>query len=290
MVRPGGSIRVGTATVAGVLAGTVLVGCGNDGDSAEGKDRSAGKETSSAREQGTEAVRAAYDKTAEQDTARVTLRVQTSADGTSVTANGRGTVDLEDGDSVMALSAQGERIEQRVVDQVLYQKLPRSETPGSKPWIKIDLQKVAERQGVGDQSVNDPAQAAAFAKAIDDKDVTRKGTAKVGEVNTTHYRVAVDVTELPNGAALRRQLGPTLPMDVWLDDDGRIRRQQIDMTLKAPAEGGATDRTSASPQSAKVRTVMEFSDFGTDVKAEAPPSRQVTDLTRKALERGQTQN
>lgn len=290
MVRPGGSIRVGTATVAGVLAGTVLVGCGNDGDSAEGKGPSAGRETSSAREQGTEAVRSAYDKTAEQDTARVTLRVQTSADGTSVTANGRGTVDLEDGDSVMILSAQGERIEQRVVDQVLYQKLPRSEAPGGKPWIKIDVQKVAERQGVGDQSVNDPAQAAAFTKAIDDKDVTREGTAKVGGVNTTHYRVAVDVAELPNGAALRRQLGPTLPMGVWLDDDGRIRRQQIDMTLKAPAEDGATDRASSSPQSAKVRTVMEFSDFGTDVKAEAPPSRQVTDLTQKALERGQTQN
>ncbi|MFF0108397.1 hypothetical protein [Streptomyces hirsutus] len=290
MVRPGGSIRVGTATVAGVLAGTVLVGCGNDGDSAEGKGPSAGKETSSAREQGTEAVRSAYDKTAEQDTARVTLRVQTSAGGTSVTANGRGTVDLGDGDSVMTLSAQGERIEQRVVDQVLYQRLPRSEAPGGKPWIKIDVQKVAERQGVGDQSVNDPAQAAAFAKAIDDKDVTREGTAKVGGVNTTHYRVAVDVAELPNGATLRRQLGPTLPMGVWLDDDGRIRRQQIDMTLKAPAEDGATDRASSSPQSAKVRTVMEFSDFGTDVKAEAPPSRQVTDLTQKALERGQTQN
>src|SRR4051812_7820857 len=130
MVGPGGSIRVGTATVAGVLVGTVLVGCGNDGDSAEGKGPSAGKETSSAREQGTEAVRSAYDKTAEQDTARVKLRVRTSADGTSVTVDGRGTVDLEDGDSVMTLSAQGERIEQRLVDQVLYQRLPRSEAPG----------------------------------------------------------------------------------------------------------------------------------------------------------------
>ncbi|MFF0114503.1 hypothetical protein [Streptomyces prasinus] len=274
MVRSSGGIRVGAATVAGVLAGTVLVGCGNDGDSAEGEDRSAGKETSSAREQGT---------------ARVTLRVRTSADGTSVTANGRGTVDLEAGDSVMTLGARSERMEQRVVDQVLYQKLPRDQAPGDKPWIKIDLRKVAERQGVGDPSVNDPARAAAFAKAIDDKDVTRKGTAEVGEVNTTHYRVAVDVAELPDGAALRQQLGPTLPMDVWLDDDGRIRRQQIDMTLKAPAQSGAPDRSS-SPRTAKIRTVMEFSDFGTDVKAEAPPSRQVTDLTRKAIEGSQKQS
>ncbi|SDD88922.1 hypothetical protein [Streptomyces prasinopilosus] len=289
MVGPGGSIRVGTAVVAGVLAGTVLVGCGNDGGSADGEDRSAGKGSSGAREQGTEAVRSAYDRTAEQDTARVTLRVRTSADGTSMTATSKGTVDLEDGDSVMALSAQGRRIEQRVVDQVLYQKLPRSEAPDGKPWIRIDLRKVAEHRGVGDQSVNDPARAAAFAKAIDDKDVTREGTAEVGGVDTTRYRVAVDVTELPDGATLRRQVGPTLPMDVWLDDDGRIRRQQIDMTLKAPAEEGSTDRSSSS-RSAKVRTVMEFSDFGTDVEAEEPPSGQVTDLTRKALEGSREQN
>ncbi|MEU3148616.1 hypothetical protein [Streptomyces sp. NPDC006999] len=284
MVRPDGSIRVGTATVAGVLAGTVLAGCGTVGGSP------AGKETSSTREQDTKALRSAYGKTAEQDTARVTLRVQTSADGTSMTASGRGTVDLRDGDSVMTLSAQGGRVEQRGVDQVLYQKLPRSEVPGGKPWIRIDLQKAAERRAVGGQSVNDPVQAAAFARAIDGKDVTREGTSEVGEVNTTHYRVAVDVAELPDGATLRRQLGPTLPMDVWLDGDGRIRRQQIDMTLKAPAEDAATDRASSPPRPAKVRTVMEFSDFGTDVEAKAPPPRQVTDLTGTALERGQTQN
>lgn len=43
----------------------------------------------------------------------MTLRVQTSADRTSVTASGLRTVDLEDGAGVMTLSAQGERIEQR---------------------------------------------------------------------------------------------------------------------------------------------------------------------------------
>ncbi|GAA2458480.1 hypothetical protein [Streptomyces glaucus] len=285
MSRAGRSMRIGTLMVAGVLAGTVLAGCGDDtgraGDSPAGK-------SPGAREQGTKAVRSAYDRTAEQDTARVTLRVQTSARGESATANGRGVVDLEDGDSVMTVTTQGQRIEQRVVDQVLYQKVPDGQAPGGKPWIGIDLRKVAEQQAAGDRSMSDPARSAAFAKAIDDRDVTKKGTARIGGVDTTHYRVAVDVAELPDGAALRRQVGPTLPMDVWLDDDGRIRRQQLDMAFEAPAGSGPSAGASSSPQRVKVRTLMEFTDFGTEVEAEAPPAKQVTDMTTKALEQGRT--
>jgi hypothetical protein len=284
-MRRAGSVRIGTLTVAGILAGTVLVGCGDEGDAGAGKDGSPAKATPGAEEQGTRAVRTAYQRTAEQDTARVTLRVRTSAEGKSASASGRGTIDLDDGDSVMTLTTQGQRIEQRVVDQVLYQKAPRGQAPENKQWIKIDLRKVAGQQGAAGQSMNDPAQSAAFARAIDDKDVRKLGSATVDGVRTTRYRVAVDVAELPNGATLRRQVGPTLPMDVWLDDDGRIRRQQVDMTVKAPA-----GKASSSPQQVKVRTLMDFSDFGTDVEAEAPPSAQVADMTGKALEQGRAGN
>lgn len=80
-------------------------------------------------------MRSAYDRTAEEDTSKVRLRVQTSAPGASETADGQGAVDLDDGDSVMALTVQGQRIEQRVVDQVLYRKMPqgrhRAASPGS---------------------------------------------------------------------------------------------------------------------------------------------------------------
>ncbi|MER7406134.1 hypothetical protein ABT373_27570 [Streptomyces sp. NPDC000070] len=289
MSRAGNGRKVCALGVAGVLAGTVLVGCGDDdgtGDGARGS--SAG---GNAQEQGTQAVRSAYDRTAEEDTAKVKLRVQTSAQGASESANGQGAVDLDDGDSVMTLSVQGQRIEQRVVDQVLYQKMPEGQAPGGKPWIKIDLGKVSAQQGSGDRSMSDPAQSAAYAKAITDKDVTKKGTATIDGVETTRYRVSVDVAELPNGDALRQQVGPTVPMDVWLDEEGRMRRQQIDMTLKsAPGstEQSATD-ASSSPQRVTVRTVMDFTDFGTEVEADAPPAGQVTDMTGKALEQGKKQ-
>ncbi|WP_320784966.1 hypothetical protein [Streptomyces sp. CRN 30] len=279
-------------TVASVLVGTVLVGCGDGDDSTDSAGNASTSESPGAREDGTQAVRAAYDKTAEEETARMTMRVQTSAQGQSVTVDGEGTIDLADGDSVMTATAQGQKVEQRVVDQVLYQKAPGQEGAGGKPWIKIDLEKAAQQQGAGGQSVNNPADSAAYAKAITDKDVTEKGTETIDGVDTTRYRVTVDVAELPNGAQLSRQVGQTLPMDVWLDDEGRIRRQQLDMTVKAPAastEQSAAD-SSAAPQEAKVRTVMEFTDFGTEVEAEAPPADQVTDMTGKLSEQqGQTQ-
>ncbi|MFF7731483.1 MULTISPECIES: hypothetical protein [unclassified Streptomyces] len=295
MGRAGNGRRVCAMGVAGVLAGTVLVGCGDDGesgDAARGTSADAGTGT---REQGTRAVRSAYDRTAEEDTAKVRLRVRTSAGDASQTANGQGAVDLDDGDSVMTLTMRGQRIEQRVIDRVLYQKMPEGQAPGGKPWIKIDLGKVAAGQGTDGRSMSDPAQSAAYAKAITDQDVTKKGPATVNGVKTTHYRVTVDVAGLPNGDTLREQVGPTLPMDVWLDDEGRMRRQQIDMTVQSPqatrqSSSGGSSSPSSAPEKVTVRTVMDFTDFGTEVEADAPPAGQVTDMTGEALEQGKKKN
>ena len=123
MGRAGNGRRVCALGVAGALAGTVLAGCGDDGDPGDGAQGSAAS-SAGTREQGTQAVRSAYDRTAEEDTAKVKLRVRTSAQGASQTADGQGTADLDDGDSVMTLTVQGQQIEQRVIDQVLYQSGP----------------------------------------------------------------------------------------------------------------------------------------------------------------------
>ncbi|MEU5223596.1 hypothetical protein AB0G55_13175 [Streptomyces toyocaensis] len=283
--------KAGTITMAAVMGSLVLTGCGGDGES-EGKGDASPSATvgrGSGQEQGTTAVRAAYDKTAEAESARMTVRMKMAAEGRTVTSDGEGVLDLAGGDSVMTVEAQGERLEQRVVDEVLYQKAPGQKTPGGRPWIKIDLRKVAEQQGVNNQQIGDPAQTAAYAKAITDKDVTEVGTEKVDGVNTTHYRVSVDVARLPGGDQMRKQLGPTLPMQVWLDDEGRLRRQQIDMTVKAPASASAKPDGGAAPRQLEMTTVMEFSDFGTEVDAEAPRADQVTDMTDRVLRGGRQQ-
>ncbi|GAA3499371.1 lipoprotein [Streptomyces prasinosporus] len=283
-------MKAGAIVVAAVTGSVVLAGCGGDGDSGSGsKGNGASASASSgagAREKGTAAVRTAYDRTAEAETARMEIEVKAAADGKTVTSTGRGTLDMTDGDSAMTVTAEGRRLEQRVVDQVLYQKMEGQKAPGGKSWIRIDLAKAAEKQGVSPQQIGDPAQSAAYAKAISDKDVTEAGTERIDGVDTTRYEVEVDVAELPGGAQLRRQVGPTLPMRVWLDDQGRLRRQQVDMTVKASAAGGQPE-SGSSPRQVKVSTVMEFSDFGTEVDAEAPPAQQVADMTDEALRGGQ---
>ncbi|MGV9230144.1 hypothetical protein [Streptomyces nigra] len=54
------------------------------------------------------------------------------------------------------------------------------------------------------------------------------------------------------------------------------------MTVKASASGGA----SGSPRRITISTVMEFTDFGTDVEAEAPPAGRVADVTAQAARQG----
>ncbi|OSC70648.1 hypothetical protein B5181_09030, partial [Streptomyces sp. 4F] len=214
--------KTGAIVVSAVMGSVVLSGCGGDGESeAKGGDASPSTSGSDgAREQSTTEVRAAYDKTAEAESARMTIQMKLSAAGKTITSDGHGVVDLAEGDSVMTITAQDKSIEQRVIDQVLYQKSPGQKTPGGKPWIKIDLKKVAAQQGMSNQQFGDPAQTAAYAKAITDKDVKNVGSEKIDGVNTTHYKVSVDVSKLPGGDRMSKQLGPMLPMQVWLDDEG----------------------------------------------------------------------
>ncbi len=279
-------LKAGAIGVAGAVACTALVACGSDGPDTGGK---AGKKSPGAQEEGTAAVRTAYDRTAEAETARMTLKTRTTAEGKTVSVNGEGVIDLADGDSEMTLTAEGQKIEQRVIDGTVYQKVPEAQqanVPGNKPWIKIDLKKAAQQNGGGSggaTQVNDPAETAGFAKGVTDKDVKKIGTEKVDGTNTTRYRVTIDIDKLagPGDRAkaeqLKKQLGPTLPMDVWLDDDGRIRRQQMDMRMKAPDGSGA-----GGPQKADVRTVIEYSDFGTELEADPPAAGQTADMTGKA--------
>ncbi|CAM5557244.1 hypothetical protein STENM36S_01796 [Streptomyces tendae] len=284
--------RTGAIVVAAIMGSVVLSGCGGGDESdAKGGDESPSAGGSAgAREQGTAEVRAAYDKTAEAESARMTIRMKLAAEGRTITSDGKGVLDLAEGDSVMTVTAQDESIEQRVVDQVLYQAAPGQKAPGGKPWIKIDLKKVAAQQGMSNQQIGDPAQTAAYAKAITDKDVEKVGTEKLDGVDTTHYKVSVDVSKLPGGAGMSKQLGPTLPMQVWLDDEGRLRQQQIDMTVEAPASASAKPDDSASPKQLRMSTVTRFSDFGTEVDAAAPPTGQVADMTDQALQGATKQN
>ncbi|MTE20061.1 hypothetical protein F0L17_13220 [Streptomyces sp. TRM43335] len=294
MARVSRRTRTGAVLAAGLLAGTALAGCGSEEDGTGEKAAGTGAEE---RNDAAEVVRTAHEKTVAAETAAMTMKVDATVGGRQQTATGNGTIDLSDGTSDMTIEMGGERVEQRIVDQTLYQKLPaalREKLSADKPWIKVDLREVAARNGtVGGVRLENPARAVDYTKALSDDDAKRLGTEKIDGVNTTHYRVTVDVEELAGeddarGERLRQQLGESLPMDLWLDEQNRIRRQQFEISLDNASTGSQSSRSpqdsgkaQEQPQDATVRTVMEFGDFGTEVDVSAPPADKTADVTDK---------
>jgi hypothetical protein len=300
MARVSRRTRTGAVVAAGLLAGTALIaGCGEEkaSDTGAGTEREAEEAGSGAEDRDEEAagvVRTAHEKTVAAGSAKMTLKVRAAMGGQQQTITGDGSVDLTDGTSTMTIEADGgggERIEQRVVDQTLYQRLPasvREQLGVDEPWISVDLRELAGSDGtVAGIRINDPARTLDYTRALED-DATRVGTEKVGGVETTHYRVNVDVEELAGedtaeAERLRQQLGDSLPMHLWLDEQDRIRRQQFEVSLDKDA---ATSNANSQPPSrgtrdARIRTVIEFSDFGTSVDVSPPPTGKTEDVTGK---------
>ncbi|MEV6758507.1 hypothetical protein [Streptomyces sp. NPDC051214] len=277
---------------AGLLGATALTGCGS-GDDGDESSRSAGEERAKSPAQ---VVQATNDKTSEAGSAQVKVVTTASSGGRSETVEGSGVMDFGDGKSRIELGQQGQRIEQRIVDKVLYQKPPKGSggLPGGKTWMKIDLKRVQAAGGTGGTEVSDPADSFAYTKSLSEKDVKKVGQEQVGGVKTTHYRVAVDVEKLAKGSPeqqkmLRQQLGDTLPMDLWIDGKGLTRRQQMELSMTGEGGGGASKASSGgkvSEEKVKAKVVMDFSDFGTDVAVKAPEAADTVDMTSKVIKQG----
>ena len=58
-----------------------------------------------------------------------------------------------------------------------------------------------------------------------------------------------------------------MPFEVFVDDDGLLRRLTMDMSMQVMGQ----------PMSTKVS--MDYFDFGVDVDVQAPPAGDVTDAT-----------
>ncbi|KIF66197.1 hypothetical protein HY68_37215 [Streptomyces sp. AcH 505] len=287
-------VRRHTATMlaGGLLLTGALAGCGDDGGKPAkkaGGATAASKPSPAASEQGTQAVRAAYQKTADAKTAKMTIDTQVQGADQQATAHGSGVIDLSNGSSDLTLTAENQKLQQRTLNGVIYQQPPtqqRSQLPQGKSWIKIDLEKLARQSG-GSSQYSDPAQSFSYVKGINDKDVTKAGNETIDGAKTTHYKVSVDVAQLAKGQSaadvqkLKQQLGDSLPLDIWLDDEGRMRQEKVSVTATPSGSQSSSPATNAST---KVVTTVKFSDFGTDVKVTAPAAKDTVDITAKAAQ------
>ncbi|MBV2354115.1 hypothetical protein KUM39_07015 [Streptomyces sp. J2-1] len=283
--------RGGTASSGAPSSGTPSPGTGapdspSAGAPSDGGGASDGAGTSSVR-----AVRDAYRATVAAGSARMTLSTRVRAEGQALTAHGDGVADLASGASRITLTSQGASVEQRVLDGVLYKKPPagagRQAVPGGRTWLRIDLARLTGRAD-GLAQVTDPAAPVRYLKGLDGRNVTRTGTERLDGEPTTRYRVSVPVSALTRGATgpareLARRVGAsTIPVDLWLDAEGRMRQESVRLALH-PLKGrvpGHDDTTMTST------TVLRLSDFGTEAAVSAPPAADTADVTDRMLKNG----
>ncbi|WP_217919673.1 LppX_LprAFG lipoprotein [Actinomadura sp. BRA 177] len=166
-------------------------------------------------------------------------------------------------------------------DNVLYAKVPQLAqfVSNGKPWVKIDVNQVAQRTGFDVQGlVNqvqkvDPAEQTKMFTGS--KDARRVGTETVDGVQTTHYTGTVTVEDALNrlDAQAREKVGKWLPkdrangkinFDLWTDGDNLPRK----IVSKANGSQGETGSV----------TVL-YSDYGDSFTVNAPPSDQVGELS-----------
>jgi hypothetical protein len=168
-------------------------------------------------------------------------------------------------------------------DYVVYVRLGQlaSYLPGGGQWVKLDMSKLGKSAGVDvgkllSGSQFQPTDLLAMLKS-EGATIHKVGSAQVDGTSTTHYRVVVDLAKAlqakgltsPMLAGYASQM-PKVPEDVWIGNDGLVRKVRVSYGLTQQGKH------------VHVGMTMNLSDYGTHVTIAAPPSGQVFDATQLA--------
>jgi hypothetical protein len=229
------------------------------------------------------AVAAAAARTADVGSSRVAFEITATPFGRDVSVRGQGAFDYEAARGRLELDVSpllsGARVEVRIVDSKLFVRTPATLAwvPGIKPWVAVGDRGSLDAYGLGELQ-QDPGQLLSLLRASSTK-VTKTGTVAIRGVETTRYVAQLDLTKAleANADALgltaterealrrvahelrARSARQTLPVVVFVDDKGLVRR----LTLR----------------DAKGSLSVDFWDFGADVDVQAPPARDVSDIS-----------
>ena len=248
-----------------------------------------------------DAVAAAATKTAEAGSARVDYELRMDMGSRRVTMGGVGEFSFgDDARGRMTLDfpsfgpgARGGSIELRMLGDEVFMRLPQlvGALPQGKSWLAIDTRKAAKAAGLGSLDFSklgrqqDPAQMLRLLRASSTS-VEEDGEVDVRGVRTTRYTAKLDLeksieasaTELGLDAKQREELRATtrelkqssvgeIPVEVYVDDDGLLRRFVVSMETSVGGED----------QSMVART--DYFDFGVPIDVKAPPAATVFDYT-----------
>jgi hypothetical protein len=179
------------------------------------------------------------------------------------------------------------RIEAIQDGDVAYMKFPAmsSELPAGKSWVRMAAGETAELKGfdfsqLEDMTENDPRKMLDFLRAAGGA-IETVGTEELRGTTTTHYRVTVDLAEYEKlvPESEREELGTMagdlleesglaeLPVDIWLDEEGLVRRLAMSFSGTQP---GTTEKVDGS-------MTFELWDYGEQLDIELPPPAQVVE-------------
>jgi hypothetical protein len=229
-------------------------------------------------------------KAADATTAAGAARLAMTAEIRGQTLHGQGVTDPRQKRAQVTLAlpgGQGE-IESRYIGGTMFLRLPesaRQALPHGKEWAKIDMSRVLRSRGLDTSRVqtpsgSDPDQTLQALKGAGD--VQRMGKEDVRGAATTHYKATIDMRKAAERmaagdkakarqgmSALIKSSGgrSTLPIEVWLDGQGRVRRMKLTQRI----------------QGQDASYTMELYDFGTHHAVDAPSDDDTADITDQTL-------
>jgi hypothetical protein len=187
------------------------------------------------------------------------------------------------------LSPDAWRVEAIQDGKVVYVRFPAigDQLPAGKTWVRVDADETTsvagiELSGLEQFTDDDPRALLDFLEAASGE-IETVGSEELRGVTTTHYRATIDLREYeqlaPPGKRkeLRDMLGDLLqqagltemPFDVWLDDDGYVRKLETSFSASPEGVGGAVEAS----------MVLELYDYGADVGIVPPPAADVADVS-----------
>ncbi|HEY2175666.1 MAG TPA: hypothetical protein VGH85_17810 [Mycobacteriales bacterium] len=292
--------RAGIAGAGIAVAALAATACSSGSPSQAGHPS---KDTVTGGSSAAHVVQAAYTKTTASKTAKVSITAGgaqgSSTAGQQVAVTGSGVVNFGSraADITMKLPT-GNQMEIRYLTGAEYlhttPAAAMSKLTGSdRMWAKLDLNKLLQAktgktmQQLQQNVPTDPSAQLGYLRGVSDK-VTKLGPATIAGTRTTGYQTSIDLSKVAARAggkatsritALEKQLGSrTLPVKVWTDAQGRLRRLTIAETIK-PTAATAAGGTEAKPVT--VHLSETISDYGTPADITAPPASQTTDITNK---------
>ena len=197
--------------------------------------------------------------------------------GQPVVMTGTGVEDLAEQKAQIQMQIPGAGGMELIADElVMYMHFDAlTQELGGKKWMKLDLEHAYESLGIDMGGVTQVGQGTSeqlrMIGEVSDG-ITNEGREHVRGVETTHYSATVDLRKYPDEdiEKLIELTGQSeIPMDVWIDDDERIRRMEWRQSVAKGLEPGTF--------------VAEYVRFGVPVDIDIPVDDEVFDATDLAV-------